>query len=146
MTKNRQLLASYSFLGLIRYLRLQVLGRELLVIGNCRTCGDCCRKINLEGKRGWLRKKDDFLEVFTDYPEYERFQITGKDDQGFLQFSCTWLTEAGQCRDYQNRLDLCRNFPDKTLHFCGGVLPPKCGYMITEVRPFRKYLADELSE
>ncbi len=146
MAKIRQLLSSYSFLGLIRYLRLQTMGKELLVTGNCRHCGDCCRKINLEGKRGWLRHKDEFLEVTADYPEYERFQLIGKDDQGFLQFSCTWLTEAGHCRDHQNRLDLCRNFPDKTLHFCGGVLPPKCGYMINEVRPFRKYLADELGE
>lgn len=146
MAKILQLLSSYSILGLIRYLRLQVMGKELIVNGSCRNCGSCCRRINLEGKRGWLRHENAFFEVVADYPEYERFQITGKDEQGFLRFSCSWLSAEGFCKDHANRLDLCRNFPDKTLHFCGGVLPPGCGYMIQEVRPFKKYLADEIGE
>jgi hypothetical protein len=146
MAKIRQILASFSFFGFSRYLWLQVIGKEPLVTGRCHNCGDCCRRINLEGKRGWLRSKDDFIAVAADYPEYERFQLIGKDNQGFLLFSCTWLTEEGHCREHKNRLDLCRNFPDKTLHFCGAILPPRCGYMISEVRPFKKYLADALGE
>ncbi len=118
------------------------MGKELLVTGSCSCCGNCCRKINLEGERGWLRSEKDFFDVLHDYPEYKRFQITGKDKQGFLQFSCTWLSEAGLCRDHENRLGLCNTFPDKSLHFCGGMLPPGCGYMINEVRPFSNYLAD----
>ncbi len=146
MAKIRQLLSSYSFLGLIRYLRMQAMGKELIVTGSCKNCGSCCRRINLEGKRGWLRYEEDFFEVVADFPEYARFQITGKDEQGFLRFSCTWLTDEGFCKDHKNRLDLCRNFPDKTLHFCGGTLPDGCGYMIREVRPFKKYLSDELGK
>lgn len=146
MTKISQLLANYSFLGLIRYLRMQFMGKELLITGSCRCCGNCCRKINLEGIRGWLRSEKDFFEVVDDYPEYGRFQITGKDDQGFLQFSCTWLTDEGLCGDHDNRLSLCTNFPDKSLHFCGGMLPPGCGYSINEVRPFSRYLEDEEKE
>jgi len=142
MAKISQLLSSYSFLGLIRYLRMRFMGKELIVTGSCRCCGNCCRKINLEGGRGWLRSEEDFFDVLNEYPEYERFIIIGKDDQGFLQFSCTWLTDAGLCRDHENRLSLCTNFPDKSLHFCGGTLPPGCGFMINEVRPFSRYLAD----
>lgn len=93
-----------------------------------------------------MRYEEDFFEVVADFPEYARFQITGKDEQGFLRFSCTWLTDEGFCKDHKNRLDLCRNFPDKTLHFCGGTLPDGCGYMIREVRPFKKYLSDEIEK
>lgn len=144
MAKLSQLLCSYSPLGLIRYLRMLLMGRELLVTGSCYCCGNCCKKINLEGARGWLRSEKEFFEVLHDYPEYERFQITGKDDQGFIQISCTWLTAEGNCRDHTKRLALCMNFPDKSLHFCGGKLPPGCGYSIDEVRPFDKYLEDEV--
>jgi Fe-S-cluster containining protein len=121
---------------------MQFMGKELLVTGSCHGCGNCCRKINLEGERGWLRSEKDFIAVLSDYPEYTRFSITGKDDQGFLQFSCTWVTDAGLCRDHENRLSLCTTFPDKSLHFCGGTLPFGCGFVINEVRPFSKYLAD----
>lgn len=142
MEKISKLLSTYSFLGLIRYLRMRVMGKEVLVTGSCQYCGNCCRKINLEGEGGWLRSEKKFLAVLQDYPEYQRFVITGKDDQGFLQFSCTWLADTGLCRDHKNRLALCTNFPDKGLHFCGGALPPGCGYAINEVRPFSSYLAD----
>jgi uncharacterized protein len=146
MAKLSQLLSTYSFFGLIRYLRMRFMGKELLVTGSCRCCGNCCRKINLEGGRGWLRSQKDFIEVLSDYPEYERFSITGKDDQGFLLFSCSWLTDTGLCRDHENRLSLCTNFPDKALHFCGGNLLPGCGFVINEVRPFSEYLEDVKQE
>ncbi len=146
MPKISQLLCTYSPMGLIRYLRMRVMGKELLITGSCHCCGNCCKKINLEGVRGWLRSEKEFFEVLHDYPEYERFQITGKDEQGFLQFSCTWLTDQGLCSDHTKRLALCMNFPDKSLHFCGGKLPPGCGYSIDEVRPFDRYLEDEVKE
>ena len=146
MSKISQLLCTYSPLGLIRYLRILVMGKELLITGSCHCCGNCCKKINLEGVRGWLRSEKEFFEVLQDYPEYGRFKITGKDDQGFIQFSCTWLTDQGLCRDHTKRLPLCMNFPDKSLHFCGGKLPAACGYSIDEVRPFDKYLENEVKE
>ncbi len=142
MVQIFRLLSRYSLLGLIRYFRLRITGRELLVTGSCNSCGNCCRKINLEGHRGWLRREEDFAVMLQEYPEYERFRISGKDDMGFLQFSCSWLTDEGICRDHDSRLPLCRNFPDKTLHFCGGTVPPGCGYLINEVRPFSSYLAE----
>ncbi len=144
MAKISQILSSYSLLGLIRYLRMRAMKRELLITGSCNCCGDCCRKINLEGEYGWLRQEKDFHSVVSDHPEYQRFQITGRDDQGFLQFSCNCLTKNNICGDHANRLDICRNFPDKSLHFCGGKLPANCGFQITEVRPFSKFLKDEM--
>lgn len=143
MLKVSQLLRTCSLIGLIRYLRMRLMGKELLITGSCHCCGNCCRKINLEGEGGWLRSEKDFYTILLDYPEYERFIISGKDDQGFLQFSCSWLTDGGLCRDHENRMALCINFPDKGLHFCGGKLPSGCGYSMVEVRPFDRYLEDE---
>ncbi|HIP82676.1 MAG TPA: hypothetical protein EYH19_03740, partial [Desulfocapsa sulfexigens] len=91
MSKISQLLRLYSLMGVIRYLRMRVMGKEILITGSCHCCGNCCREINLEGVQGWLRSEKDFYTVLDEYPEYERFKITGKDEQGFLQFSCTWL-------------------------------------------------------
>lgn len=144
MARISQLLRTCSPMGLIRYLRMLLMGRELLITGSCHCCGNCCKKINLEGVGGWLRSERDFYEVLREHPEYERFQVIGKDAQGFVQFSCTWLTTEGLCRDHTKRLALCMNFPDKSLHFCGGQLPAGCGYSIDEVRPFDKYLEDEV--
>jgi hypothetical protein len=120
------------------------MGKDLLITGSCHCCGSCCKTINLEGASGWLRSEKEFFEVLHEYPEYERFQISGKDDQGFIQFTCKWLTTEGFCKDHTKRLALCMNFPDKSLHFCGGQLPPGCSYRIDEVRPFDKYLEDEV--
>lgn len=141
-----QSISKYSFVGFLRYLRLKIMGKELLITGACQSCGKCCRKINLEGVGGWFRSKEDFLEAIKDYPDYKRFEITGKDEQGFLLFSCNWLTDTGHCRDHDNRLELCKSFPDKNLYYCGGTLPSGCGYSIREVRPFKKYLSDEVEE
>ncbi len=144
LNEIKKVVTSYSLFGLVRYFRLKIMGRELLVVGSCKQCGSCCSCINLEGRKGWLRYEADFVDVVREYPEYARFMISGRDKQGFLQFSCSWLGTGGLCKDHEHRLSLCRNFPDKSLHFCGGTLPKGCGYSIREVRPFKKYLKDEL--
>ncbi len=91
-----------------------------------------------------MRSEKDFYAIIDEYPEYKRFVVMGKDELGFLYFSCSWLTSAGLCRDHDSRMKLCSNFPDKGLHFCGGKLPPECGFRMVEVRPFDRYLKDEM--
>lgn len=142
MARILHFLSTYSLFGLIRLLRLRVMGKEVLVTGSCRGCGSCCRRINLEGRRGWLRSEEEFAALLCESPSYERFLVSGHDQQGFLQFSCSWLTPSGACRDHEKRPLLCRNFPDKGLHFCGGSLPLGCGFSFAEVRPFSRYLDD----
>lgn len=93
-----------------------------------------------------MRSKEDFIRVCKAFPEYERFRMTGTDEQGFIQFSCNWLTAEKICKDYENRLAICRKFPGKSLHFCGGGLPVGCGYAIKAVTPFSQVLARQLKE
>jgi hypothetical protein len=123
---------------------LKLRGKAVLVTGSCRRCSACCRSISLEGRNGWLRSERAFREIVLKYPEYQRFTLIGTDLKGFLLFTCTWCTAEGTCRDYEQRLSLCRKFPESSLAFAGGQLPPTCGYRFSEVVPFAKILKQEL--
>lgn len=136
-------LNKFSLTGALKYLLMRITGREVLLSGTCRNCGTCCRRINLEAGGGWVRDEEVFNDIVRKYPEYARFDIIGIDLQGFLLFSCSWCTDEGLCRDYGNRLAICRNFPDTSLVFCGGSLPEGCGYRLTTGVPFARVLHKE---
>lgn len=138
-----RLLQTFSLVGLFKYLILKIKRKDIMVSGSCKGCGTCCKRLNLEGARGWLRSENEFYEVVRDYPEFERFEILEKDEQGFLVFNCSWCSEDGLCKNYDERLLLCKNFPEKSLVFSGGKLPKGCGYSFQQVVPFEKILATE---
>ncbi len=137
-------MATFSLSGFFYLLLLKVRGKEIITCGSCRACGRCCRRISLHDGHQWLRRKEDFVRLLEVQPEYGRFSIVETDKQGFLVFSCSLITPSGLCGDYENRLPLCRNFPEKSLPFCGGSLPSGCGYSFREVTPFAKVLQKEL--
>ncbi len=138
-------LRSFSWTGLYNFFSLKLRRKSIVVMGSCRSCGSCCQNICLEGRNGWLRSESAFAKVVIKYPEYGRFEAVGKNAQGFLLFSCSWFTPQGTCRDYDNRLPLCANFPESSLVFAGGQLPVNCGYRFTEVVPFAKILHQEMN-
>lgn len=139
-------LQAFSLTGLCNYFFLKLRGKSILVTGSCKGCGNCCRNINLEGTKGWLRSEEAFRLLVEKHPEYKRLEIIGRDEQGFLLFCCSWCTPQGVCSDYEKRLDICRNFPESSLVFTGGRLPAHCGYHFTEVVPFEKILNRELQK
>ncbi len=134
----------FSISGFLYFCFLQLRGKELIVGGSCHACGRCCHRISLHDGSRWLRRKEDFARLVAEQPEFGRFTVIDTDKEGFLVFSCSVVTENGQCGDYQERLPLCRKFPEKTLPFCGGKLPAGCGYYFREVVPFRKILQQKL--
>lgn len=117
-----------------------------MVSGTCNTCGACCRRLSLEGSGGWLRSEKDFETIKKKYQDYRIFDCIGKDTQGFLIFSCSWCSPEGLCLNYSKRLPLCKNFPEKSLKFSGGSLPPGCGYTFAVVEPFEKILKKQLKK
>ncbi len=114
--------------------------RELVRTGSCVRCGSCCRDINLRYQSRWIKDEVEFIDMKGDDQEYLRFQSSGKDHYGHLIFQCRYLLENGSCGDYQNRPDICRSYPTKSLMLSGGTLPPSCGYQISLTIPFDKRL------
>lgn len=137
---------TFTLQGLFCWVSMRLNGKEVLVTGSCHGCGTCCSSVCLEGKNGWLRSEKEFAVVVNSHPEYRRFAVTGTDANGFLLFRCSWLTREGCCADHDNRLPLCRNFPDRSLVFSGGQLPAHCGYTFSAVVPFKKILDHELEK
>lgn len=136
----------FTFSGFIRWLKAKVLGRDIILTGGCRRCGTCCKKLSLNIKGSWISSARRFNKLVRDNPDYERFKIIGRDSHGFLEFACTWLREDGTCKDYESRLRICREFPDKDMFFMNGVLPSGCGYGVEQGVPFGDILEKQMKK
>ena len=64
--------------------------------------------------------KEDARKV---YPEYIKMLEENKEDNVYF-YHCPKLTEDKRCSDYENRPQICRDFPDNPL----SILPKSCGY------------------
>jgi Fe-S-cluster containining protein len=136
----------FSLVGAIRYFSLKLRGRRLVIRGACRQCGGCCKRLSLEGPRGWIREQREFEEICKRYPEYRRFTLSGKDTLGFLLFTCSCLGDDNRCLHYADRLPLCKAYPDQELFFIGGSLPRECGYRLEEIRDFDRIYGKALKK
>ena len=136
--------SSFSVNGLVRYLKLKLLGRDIIISGSCHQCGSCCRKLSLDINGSWVSSISEFNELVENNPDYIRFKIIGRDKYGFLEFTCTWLQEDGTCLDYQNRFKICKDYPNKNMFFIDGILLPQCGYSMQESVPFKKILKKKM--
>lgn len=139
-TSIRQLF-TISFVALAKRVYLKISGKEYLVTGKCNYCGQCCERINIRCRRGWIRHEREFLELVKKSPEYNRFSVVSKDSQGYLQFTCAHLDSSNGCSDYNNRPNICKKYPSKSLGLQGGKLIDGCGYSIQVGTSFSKHLA-----
>ena len=57
------------------------------------------------------------------YPEYIELLEKNKEYDVYF-YHCPKLTEDKRCSDYENRPQICRDFPDNPL----SILPEACGY------------------
>ena len=125
--------ASRFFTGLFRRFRTCVLGREVEVIGQCKLCGRCCEDILIEDQGRFFRREKKFHKLCQKEPEYERFQIVSRDDFGHLTFNCSKLGDDKFCTDYEGRLSLCKDYPNKSIYYQGGGLRADCGFSFKAV-------------
>ena len=107
----------------------------------CVGCATCCKLACSEFSPEELKIKaqngdnfaNQFLSIFIPYnsieeakkiyPEYiELLEENGEKDVYF--YHCPKLTEDNRCSDYENRPQICRDFPDNPL----SILPKSCGY------------------
>lgn len=108
---------------------------------NCVGCATCCNLACSEFSPEELRQKaengDNFAKQFTSifipydskeearkiYPEYIQMLEENKEDEVYF-YHCPKLTKDKRCSDYENRPQICRDFPDNPL----SILPKSCGY------------------
>ena len=105
----------------------------------CIGCGVCCRFAVSEFSPEQLKQKaqngdvyaSQFVSVFIPYesesgyqdifPEYIELL---KDSGEYYVYHCPKVTDDNRCPDYENRPQICRDFPDNPIAF----LPKNCGY------------------
>lgn len=108
---------------------------------NCTGCATCCNLACSEFSPEELKEKaqngdnfaQQFLSVFIPYnskeearevyPEYIELLEKNKEYDVYF-YHCPKLTEDKRCSDYENRPQICRDFPDNPL----SILPDTCGY------------------
>ena len=108
---------------------------------NCIGCGVCCNfavsefsfeELQLKAKNG-DNFASQFISVFIPYedvedvkniyPEYVQM-LKDKGESGYYFYHCPKVTEDNRCSDYENRPQICRDFPDNPIAF----LPKNCGF------------------
>ncbi len=108
---------------------------------NCVGCATCCNLACSEFSPDELKQKaqngdnfaTQFLSVFIPYaskeearkiyPEYIELLEKNKEYDVYF-YHCPKLTSDNKCSDYENRPQICRDFPDNPL----SLLPKLCGY------------------
>lgn len=108
----------------------------------CNGCACCCKLACSEFSPQELKQKaqnkDNFARQFTSifipyedkeearriYPEYFELLAEKFKNEKVYFYHCPKLTADNRCSDYENRPDICRDFPNNPL----SLLPKSCGY------------------
>ncbi|ETR71064.1 MAG: hypothetical protein OMM_08362, partial [Candidatus Magnetoglobus multicellularis str. Araruama] len=123
----------------------KIKGQEPLRTGQCNQCGQCCQSFRVKSNNQWIQTEKQFKRLIQQKPEYSRLICRGKTD-GYLYFTCSWLTSDGICKDHQNRLQICKEYPSSTRFYTGNKLPDYCGYSIEAAVPFHSVLNKQLKK
>ena len=109
---------------------------------SCTGCAACCKLACSEFSYDELKQKaqngdnfaTQFISVFVPYdteveaekiyPEYFELLKNKAEDEKVYFYHCPKVTEDNRCPDYENRPQICRDFPDNPI----GFLPKICGY------------------
>ena len=109
----------------------------------CSKCGECCRLATSEYSYNQLKQRamrgdkfsEDFVSVFVPYeteeeakkanPEYFKLLNELVVDEKIYYYYCPKL-KNNLCSDYENRPDICKNFPHNPLK----LLPSSCAFNV----------------
>lgn len=74
--------------------------------------------------------------------KYNHFEISGKNDNGVMQFRCKSLDNNNRCKDYLFRSIHCREYPRVTekIRLGGFETFDTCGYEISPDKRFNEFL------
>ncbi|WP_419779330.1 YkgJ family cysteine cluster protein [Maridesulfovibrio sp.] len=124
--------------------RLKRKRKAVVIRGSCNLCGSCCQSICLQVEGKWIKKLKHFRKAACEDESLTRFEICGKTEEGYLKFACTCLNQNGTCNDYENRPQLCRNFPSPSIFLQLGELPEGCGFRMSTEVDFEQVLHDAM--
>lgn len=117
--------------------------KNLRKYSHCVGCGVCCKfavsefspvELNQKASQGdnfasqfvkTFIPYEDLDEVKKVFPQYVEFLQNSETDGKYYFYHCPKVTSDNKCPDYENRPQICRDFPDNPI----GFLPLTCGYM-----------------
>lgn len=103
--------------------------------GECLKCAKCCRYIHSQG----LGSEIEFAFLQFIYPEYKKFTIAGKDEQGNFVIICKLIDKDNLCPIYDKRPSVCNNYPNSK-KYPKGCLHKGCGFSIHPEKSFKDFL------
>lgn len=121
---------------------------------HCSGCASCCKLACSEFSLSELQQKSQngdnfatqFISVFVPYntedeareiyPEYFQLLKEKAQDEPVYFYHCPKVTADNRCPDYENRPQICRDFPDNPI----GFLPKMCGFSLWKAQTEPKAL------
>lgn len=121
-----------------RWMKILDYRTEFSCIGCATCCKLACSEFSYEELKEKAKNGDNFATQFTSifipyedeeepkkiYPEYFKLLEERLDGENVYFYHCPKLTSDNRCSDYENRPQICRDFPDNPLQ----ILPTACGY------------------
>lgn len=126
-----------------KWMRILEYRKEFKCVGCATCCKLACSEFSYEELKQKAENKDglggdNFATQFTSifvpyeneaqakeiYPEYFDLLKEKLDGEPVYFYHCPKLTKDNRCPDYENRPQICRDFPDNPL----SMLPKSCGY------------------
>lgn len=107
-------------------------------VGCATCCNLACSEFSYEELKQKAKNGDNFATQFVSifipyetqeeakqvYPEYFELLAEKLNGEDVYFYHCPKLTSDKRCSDYENRPQICRDFPDNPL----SLLPKTCGY------------------
>jgi len=115
---------------------------NVVIQGECRKCGTCCRNLILVDGKKIVSSEEEFERLIKRVPDYAMFSIRPEspNKDGDLIFHCSNLNHEGTCSIHATRPRICEGYPSKAMFVKDGNLFEKCGYYVKPAVSFQDIL------
>lgn len=129
-------LVHFSRHGIWSLLKLEL----YFIDGTCKHTGYCCSHMILSYEGQDIRHLTSFSLLCQKLPTLSRFVPVLFNEQSSLisYFKCSCLGENNLCLDYENRPELCKNYPFTTF-LNSGYIRNGCGYLVRRKEGFPSF-------
>ena len=108
-----------------RFLKLEL----FMIDGKCKKRGVCCKGLELTQFSRPIKSKMDYESLISKQPELSIFKPMYHKTGEIKYLNCSALRDNNLCRQYEERPQLCRNYP-YSFFIAQDRLLPGCGYQI----------------